>query len=52
MSTDLLQAELKGTPNSKTLQALLQGSVRLQVNAGPQEVSIYIYTYISSWGTK
>eukprot|EP00026_Physarum_polycephalum_P000226 Phypoly_transcript_00226.p1 GENE.Phypoly_transcript_00226~~Phypoly_transcript_00226.p1 ORF type:complete len:1906 (-),score=310.18 Phypoly_transcript_00226:3-5720(-) len=36
--TDLLQTELKGSPNAKTLQAILQGSVRLQVNAGPQEI--------------
>jgi hypothetical protein len=36
---DLLQTELKGSPNAKTLQAILQGSVRLQVNAGPQEIS-------------
>ncbi|KAL6064625.1 Dedicator of cytokinesis protein 9 [Balamuthia mandrillaris] len=37
--TALLVAQLRAQPpNSKTLQALLQGSVRLQVHAGPLEI--------------
>jgi len=36
---DVLLAEVRANPpNPKTLQAVLQGSVRLQVNAGPQEI--------------
>lgn len=32
-----LRSEL-ASPNTKTLQPMLQGSVRLQINAGPQEI--------------
>eukprot|EP01133_Synstelium_polycarpum_P007631 gene7631-8927_t len=37
--TETLQSEIRAIPpNLKTLQQVIQGTVRLQVNAGPQEI--------------